>query len=97
MLDTISAMLVERNVTHGDYCDHAGITQAIKAVLYNSVSRRYPDRPLMHKLSDMQRESLDMIAHKIGRILAGDPNHKDHWDDIAGYSKLIADAIGREP
>ena len=29
-----------------------------------------------------------MILHKIGRILAGDPNHKDHWVDIAGYANL---------
>ena len=31
-----------------------------------------------------------MIAHKIGRILAGDPNHIDHWLDIAGYATLVA-------
>jgi hypothetical protein len=41
-------------------------------------------------LSPMQREALDMTAHKIGRILAGDPDHKDHWDDIAGYTTLVA-------
>lgn len=43
------------------------------------------------KLDDVQRESLSMIFHKIGRILAGDPNFRDHWDDIAGYAKLAAD------
>lgn len=32
-----------------------------------------------------------MIAHKIGRILNGDPNYRDSWDDIAGYAKLAAD------
>jgi len=41
-------------------------------------------------LSPTQREALDMTAHKIGRILAGDPDHKDHWDDIAGYTTLVA-------
>ena len=28
---------------------------------------------------------------EIARILEGDPSHKDHWDDIAGYAKLIAE------
>jgi hypothetical protein len=23
--------------------------------------------------------------------LAGDPNFKDHWDDIAGYAKIAGD------
>ena len=41
-------------------------------------------------LSPSQAESLDMIAHKIGRILAGDPFVKDHWADIAGYAELVA-------
>ena len=31
------------------------------------------------------RESLEMIAHKIGRILSGgDPYDREHWEDIAG-------------
>jgi hypothetical protein len=37
---------------------------------------------------------LEMIAHKIGRVLAGDPNHADHWDDIAGYARLVARRVG---
>ena len=47
------------------------------------------------KLEQTQRESLDMIAHKIGRILAGDPDFRDHWDDIAGYAKLVADKCSK--
>jgi hypothetical protein len=45
------------------------------------------------RLMDDQRETLDMIAHKIGRILAGDPNVEDHWKDIAGYATLSADRV----
>jgi hypothetical protein len=41
------------------------------------------------RLSVGQREALEMIAHKIARILSGDPNHKDHWEDIAGYAELV--------
>lgn len=48
---------------------------------------------LLGKLNPMQSESLDMIAHKIGRIIAGDPNVEDHWRDIAGYATLVADRL----
>lgn len=34
---------------------------------------------------------LEMIAHKVGRILAGNPHFEDHWADIAGYARLSAD------
>jgi hypothetical protein len=43
---------------------------------------------LQSGLSDQQIEALEMIAHKIGRIIAGDPDFDDHWDDIAGYAKI---------
>jgi hypothetical protein len=34
-----------------------------------------------------------MIAHKIGRIVNGDPDHVDSWVDIAGYAQLVADEL----
>ena len=42
-----------------------------------------------NELTDSQKESLEMIVHKIGRILNGDPNYADSWYDIAGYATLI--------
>jgi hypothetical protein len=75
-------LLNERRKTHGSFHVHARVTQSIKNVM--SVEEGYD------RLSQTQIESLHMIAHKIGRILAGNPNHKDHWDDIAGYAKLIS-------
>ncbi|SFJ68794.1 hypothetical protein [Methylobacterium brachiatum] len=76
-------LLAERGKTHGDYSDHARYTQAIKGVIESS--------PNWAKLQDHERETLHMLAHKIGRILAGDPHFADHWDDLAGYAKLSAD------
>lgn len=43
-----------------------------------------------------QRECLEMIAHKIGRILNGDPHYEDSWRDIAGYATLVADRLALE-
>jgi hypothetical protein len=40
-----------------------------------------------------QREALEMIAHKIARIVNGDPNYADSWLDIAGYAQLVADRL----
>ena len=78
----IEEILAEREKTTGDFGTHAAITDAIKYHMHNASQWNY--------LSAMQRESLDMIAHKIGRILAGNPDFRDHWDDIAGYATLIA-------
>jgi hypothetical protein len=40
-----------------------------------------------------QIEALEMICHKIARVLNGDPNHHDHWHDIAGYATLVANRL----
>lgn len=82
----IESTLQERRATHGDYADHAKITQKLKAEM-----RRGPS---WAKCDYMQQEALEMIVHKIGRILAGSPDFHDHWHDIAGYATLIADRLG---
>ena len=82
---SVQETLNERQSTHGDFADHARVTQMLKTVIQN--------QPGWKNLNAMQRESLDMIAHKIGRIMAGNPNHADHWHDIQGYAKLIEDRI----
>ena len=60
---------------------HAQIAQDIKSVMLES--------PNWNKLSYDQKEALDMVAHKIGRILNGDPNYVDSWHDIVGYVSLV--------
>lgn len=78
-------LLQERGKTHGEYRVHANITQNLKAVMHRTEG--------WEGLNDIQRESLEMFAHKIGRILAGDPNFADHWDDIAGYARLVSERL----
>ena len=34
-----------------------------------------------------------MIIAKLSRIIYGNPNHADHWIDIAGYAKLVSDRL----
>ncbi len=80
----VEKILEEREKTHGAFSDHALYAQQIKNLL-----RDLAKAGSKH-LTAVQTEALEMIAHKIGRILAGDPNHKDHWDDIAGYAVLVS-------
>jgi hypothetical protein len=87
MTTDINALLAERGRTHGNYVTHALITQDLKRVVTHHVADL--DRRLEH---DMQ-ETLDMIAHKIGRIIAGNPAEPDHWRDIAGYAQLVANRL----
>jgi len=79
-------LLAERGKTHGDFTVHADITQSLKEVCYEQAK--------WAELSGSHREAIDMILHKIGRILAGNPDHRDHWDDIAGYARLASDRCG---
>jgi hypothetical protein len=82
--DSITDLLSERGKTHGDFAVHAHFTQRLKDAMWSEQFEALPDT---HK------EALEMIAHKIGRILAGDPNFKDHWLDISGYACLISNRL----
>jgi len=81
----IANLITERGKRYGDFRGHALITQNIKGAMVHT--------PRWKLLRDNQKEALEMIAHKIGRILNGDPDYKDSWDDIAGYAKLVADTL----
>jgi len=81
----IAATLSQRGSRYGAFETHARITQDLKVVM--------GDTPNWAFLADDQKEALEMIAHKIGRILNGDPNYDDSWIDIAGYAKLVADRL----
>ena len=81
---TVQKILKERQKTHGEFKTHAQISQKLKAVLWEHGYQ---------ELDADQIEALEMICHKIARILNGNPNHKDHWDDIGGYSTLIANRL----
>lgn len=88
MTDT-NELLAERGKTHGNYTDHARCTQLLKQVIDDELSMR--GERGQPSLSYEQLEALDMIVHKIGRIIAGQADFRDHWDDIAGYARLVAE------
>lgn len=76
-------ILANRQKTHGNFLENANLSQSIKDVMRSSIN--------WEKLTDMQKESLEMIALKISRILSGDKDFRDHWDDVVGYARLGGD------
>ncbi len=77
---TPEELVAERSKTHGDFYEVAYVAQWIR----NGMRARSG----WERLSVAQCEALDSIAGKIARIICGDPNFVDHWDDIAGYALL---------
>lgn len=84
----IDAVLNERGSRYGKFKDHAEITQELKVLIQSRMGCTK-----WNSLKASQKEALDMICHKIGRIVNGDPDYADSWVDIAGYAKLVADEL----
>lgn len=80
-------ILEERGKRYGKFIDHAEVSQDLKGVIREHLFIR------KKILKVDQKESLDMICHKIGRIVNGDPDYADSWIDIAGYAQLVADRL----
>lgn len=89
-LDIIKATLDDRGKRYGEFASHAEISQALKGIV-----RAHIDNTAKVMAAD-QVEAIEMILHKLGRILNGDPDYADSWVDIAGYAKLVADRLSRE-
>lgn len=79
-------LLAERETTHGNFGATALITQRFKEVARNTPNWQA-------NMTDVQREALEGIFVKIARILSGDPNHPDHWRDIAGGAHLVEEHL----
>jgi len=78
-------ILEQRGKTHGDFSDNARFSQQLKFIVEMS--------PNWENMSDVQREALHMILHKISRICAGNPDEPDHYADIAGYATLVVERL----
>ena len=84
----IAALIAERGTRYGKFKDSADIMQSLKDTMR--------DVDGWNNLTASQKEALDMIQHKIGRILNGDPTYDDSWKDIAGYATLIVNELNGE-
>ena len=83
----MTSIIDEREKTHGPFMTTAAKAQQIKDAMRGGAN--------WEVLDDIQREALEMIASKIGRILAGNHDEIDHWRDIAGYAELVVRELDR--
>lgn len=83
----MSKLLEQRGQNYGDFSGQASISQGLKDVARNGVQ--------YDSLKPFQKESVEMILHKIARIVNGNPNYIDSWRDIIGYSQLVVDELNQ--
>lgn len=83
----VDGVLDARGQDYGKFRDSAALMQGIKRLLADHASRHNKT------FADDQWEALEMIVHKISRIVNGNPDKVDHWVDIAGYATLVADRL----
>ena len=79
-VQTVDAVLEEREKTHGRFDHVAYIYCGLKGVLGGD----------LNIATSEERTAVDMILMKLARIHAGQSSYKDHWEDIAGYATLIS-------
>lgn len=83
----IQEKLTDREARYGDFGKLAAAVQAFKNV--------YRAAPSWPQLTAVQREVMEMNLVKTCRILYGDPQHEDSWEDICGYAMLATEEFAR--
>lgn len=83
MTQTLPEILKERGALYGAFRMNAKVSQDLKNIMaaHDNWDLRTPQ----------QKEALEMIQHKIARILNGAADCRDSWMDIAGYAMLMAE------
>ena len=77
-------ILQERESTHGDFMAKARFIEKVQDII---------NKNAWNELEADQKEAIHMILVKLSRILYGDSDYKDHWDDIAGYATLVSERL----
>lgn len=83
----VKDVLKTRNSNYGNYTDDARTAMALQDIITEEQNKTGVTIP------PFQRHALQMITTKLARIACGNPNHRDSWLDIAGYSQLVLDRL----
>jgi hypothetical protein len=81
-------ILEQRQKTHGDF--------ELKAIWIQQIMEDISGLYAWDDMKPDQREAIHMILIKLSRIIYGDYNHIDHWEDIAGYAQLVVNRLTNE-
>ena len=84
----VEKILEERDKNYGSYGNFAKILQPLKEACRANAK--------WVQLSFKEKESFDMVLHKVVRIINGDFKFEDSWVDIIGYSKLCVDDVSNK-
>lgn len=78
------SILSERAGQHGNFADNANLATELMSIVEDSPNADAVTADPTIKVG------IFMILHKLARALSGDLRYVDHWDDIAGYAKLVS-------
>lgn len=86
-------ILQDRGKNYGSFEGNASIAQELKKLWWASDGR---GRLLSEACtSAVINEGIEMILHKLARIMNGDPYYADSYQDIAGYAQLIVNHLNK--
>lgn len=80
--------LLDRRAIHGDFVEHSTTSQ----VLLNTLR----SNPAWEDKSPVEQEVMQMICHKLARVITGVPCI-DTWRDIQGYAKRAEEFLATQP
>ena len=78
---SIEKTLKQRGSIYGAFSDNAETSQILKQTMRQAKN--------WNELSYAQQEALEMVQHKISRMLNGNHNYQDNVVDILGYTELM--------
>ena len=80
----MNKVLLDRRKIYGDFNELATISQQIKDMYYLNNAK---------ELDPVINEGIEMIIHKLARIINGGSRYIDNYRDIIGYTNLIIDRL----
>jgi hypothetical protein len=94
MTHKIDDILAERKQTHGRFEDVAYLTEALARTFGLHDPTLFEDE--YRSASSMKKKAIYMLFSKLARIRCGDSDFLDHWDDLAGYPKLVSNYLRKQ-
>jgi hypothetical protein len=85
LVHDVTSIVAERGATHGPFGLVSSTAQRIK--------QTYRESPNWELMPAYMQEALDNIATKQARILNGDWEFLDHWDDVQGYARRVVQEV----
>ena len=84
--ESIHKIINERAKNYGDFREQAKLAIDLKDIIRHGRSYEF--------MPSYMKESLDMICHKMARIVNGDPKYLDSWVDLAVHGRDLVYSDG---